>query len=647
MTKNAGQDDVSLQAAHYDRLPCGVVRTNARREIVYVNGKLTEWIGQPIENLIGKRRFIDLLSMGGRILFDTHHRTRLELEGEINEIQYELNTAAGGRRPVTVSANKLPDDEGYLYILIPYDDRKKHEQELREAKEAAEAADLAKFTFLSTMSHEIRTPLHAIIEGGNFLLKENPREDQAELIVALRAAGRNLLSVVNDILDVSKLQSGNLELSPRPFHLRDVIQHIRETYEHLCRQKGVDLRVEYQDKDVPMLMGDAQKISQVLNNLVSNAAKFTASGEIVISVDHQQDADLHQFFFNVQDTGPGIATDRLTAIFKPFTQASARVNGEFGGTGLGLAISQRIVQAHQAELLVVSEEGKGATFSFSLELPAASEEDIRSVAPAFRQPEELAPLNHLRVLNVDDNQSNLMINARYFSEWRLDFEQYSSSLDALQALEERHFDLVLLDLQMPDIDGYELARRIRSNPNPEIATLPLIALSASASRDVNARMLAEGINGLVLKPFEPTYLHHLIQRYGENRKGSFNLTEMTVSNAGKMSAVDFSEVEDIFAGDVVDYRNFLQQIITDMDEAETVLNHCTHHFDEKKFRELHHNMLSTMRVFRLTDMQADFKTVKSYLKRKDKIRFFAGAESLSRDVQRFRKEVNNRVRETN
>lgn len=637
MTQFSQHDGTTPSDDPYDLLPCGVIRTDAKQLVTTVNETFTRWIGWTAEDLIGKRRFPDLLSIGGRILFDSHHLARIELEGEALELQYELNAADGNRFSVTLSARKLRGGPaGFIYVVVPYNDRKKHEQELRVAKEAAEAADQAKSTFLSTMSHEIRTPLHAIIEGGNFLMKETPRPEQAELIIALRAAGRNLLSLVNDVLDVSKLLSGNLDLDPRPFHLRDVLQHLKETYGHLCKQKGVDMRfVQLSTQLVPMLMGDAQKISQVLNNLVSNAAKFTEAGEIVITVEHQRQGKQHELFFNVQDTGPGIAPDRLKAIFEPFTQASARVNSKFGGTGLGLAISQQIVQAHRSELFVVSQEGKGATFSFSLDLPEASPEDIKSAAPVFRAPEDLAPLNHLRVLNVDDNESNLMINARYFREWRLDFEQYTNSVEALEALENKHFDIILLDLRMPEIDGYELARRIRANVRPEIASLPLIALSASASKEVSAKMLASGINGLVLKPFEPTYLHHLIQRYGENRHGTFNLSEMPGKEPATGNRYDFSEVEEIFAGDIVDYRNFLAQIQIDLKEICTSLQRCTEDFSKQRMRELHHNMLSTVRVFRLEEIGQDLEQAKSLLQRDDKILFVSSAESIVRKITAF------------
>ena len=625
--------------AAFDLLPCGVIRTDRTQVISFVNRKVTDWLGYASSELIGQRRLNDLLSIGSKIFFDTHHLVRLDLDGEVMELQFDVVAKDGTRVPVTVSGRKISEpSEGYLYVLSPFEERQRLERELMDAKEAAEAADRTKATFLSTMSHEIRTPLYAIIEGGNFLLKEQPRPEQVELIVALRAASRNLLGLVNDILDVSKLQSGNLELDPRPFYLRELLQHLRETYEHLCRHRGVELRFVYPEQGIPMLLGDAHKLGQVLNNLISNAAKFTTEGSVTVHVGHVPANGAHELSFSVTDTGPGISPDRLEAIFEPFTQASARVGNQFGGTGLGLAIAQQIVQAHGSDLLVVSELGSGTTFTFSLRLLAAGELASDDSLHSPRSPELLTPLNHLRVLNVDDNQSNLLINARYFREWRLHFEQFTNSREALAALEERKFDVALIDLHMPDIDGYQLARMIRSNHRPAVANLPIIALSASASRDINARMLAAGINGLVLKPFEPSYLHHLIERYGENQAAPHLLpsTLPSVPPAATPRTYDFSEVKDIFEGVPADYRNFLGQIMLDVVELREQLQLSARDLDQKRYREVHHNALSTVRVFRLGHVQREFAAAKKAILADDRLGFRTAVEVLDQQLADFR-----------
>jgi len=474
------------------------------------------------------------------------HFTRLELEHEVLELQYDMVAKDGRKVSVTMSAKKLLEPvESYNYIFLPFDDRKKLEQDLRAAKEAAEAADRAKSIFLSTMSHEIRTPLHAIIEG-------------------------NLLAIVNDILDISKLQSGQLTLNAQPFYMQDLLRTIKNTYQPLCEKRKVSFKVTYKNGLPPLLLGDAVKIKQVLDNLVSNAAKFTTEGEVEVIVSHQPAGEDLELTLSVQDTGPGIAPNRLKAIFEPFTQASSKIYNRYGGTGLGLAISQRVVAAHESELEVRSKEGEGTSFTFTLQLPLAGEEQTpENYNSPFRLAEELNPLCNLRVLNVDDNRSNLMINARYFREWQLNYEQFTSPREALTALDTEDFDLALLDLRMPDIDGYEMARRIRANPRPEIANMPLIALTASASSNITPEMMEAGFSSLVPKPFDPSHLHHLIEQYCEAplTKSRIKSTKEQTVSATPDTTFDFSEVLSIFEGDPEEYRSFLRQIVADMQEA--------------------------------------------------------------------------------
>jgi len=615
--------------ANYELLPCGIVRTDAKQRITFVNGMVRDWLDVTAEELVGRRRFNELLTIGGKIFFETHHATRLELEGAVRELNYDLAAKDGSRVPVLVNAHRLPEQTpGYLYVLLPFSERKKHEAVLKEAKLAAELADRAKATFISTISHEIRTPLHAILEAGNFLLKDNPRDDQAELITVLRSAGQNLLGIVNDILDMSKLESGLTELDTRAFHFQEIIDQAINTYTHRCREKGVTLRAELPETPLPPLMGDAVKIGQVINNLVSNATKFTANGEIVVGLARQCVGDRHTLAVSVRDTGIGIPEDRLEAVFQPFTQASAATSFSFGGTGLGLAIARRILEAHAAPLTVESEVGKGTTFRFTLTLPEAPPEAVSAMVDKQALADALPPLNHLRVVNIDDKAANLLINARYFREWKLNFVQYNNAADALAALGEEACDLVLLDLKMPEMDGYELARRIRRHPDPRVKALPLIALSASANRKVSEKMLDAGINGLVLKPFEPMYLHHLIKRYGEGRGGSSITWQDAAEDETATDAVDFTDVAEIFAGDDPDYKAFLEVIHHDLLEAVDHLGKCIVDFNEARFKTLKHNLVSTTRVFRLDGLRQQFGEAAELLEAGDRINFSALLERM-------------------
>lgn len=628
-----------LEKAAYDLLPCGIVWTDDKQRITFINKLLSEMLGYDSEQLAGERRFYELLSIGGKLYFESHVAPALVMDGKVRETNFEMIDEGGNRHPVIVNVSRSPSGDGYVYVVFPSKDRKKYEQELKRAQLKAETAGNAKSIFISSMSHEIRTPLHAILEAGNFLLKDNPRPDQLEFIQILRNAGSSLLGIVNDILDVSKLEAGMIVLDERPVHADQLVQRVMDTYGPTCREKGIVLRSVLPAGDVPLLLADSGKILQVLNNLVSNAVKFTKEGEVVVSLDHEEErGGEHKLSFRVRDTGIGIADDRLKLIFDPFIQATESTQTEYGGTGLGLAICKKILEACGADLKVRSKRGKGAEFYFSLILKAASvaerEIDQRSETPS----EALPPLSHLRVLNVDDNRSNLLINARYFTEWELLFDQVASGSEALERLESKSYDIVLLDLRMPDMNGYELAGHIRAHPDAAVNNLPLIALSASASQEVSTEMLSAGINGLVVKPFDPTHLYQVIRQYGQQRKSG--RIEHQLSYLTEVSkAVDFSKVEEIFSGEEAEYISFLNIIKDDVAEAKQILKTCTVTFSKKDFGNLKHNLLSTMRVFMLDELAQAFQEGKDALEAEDRKKFLVVIDRLVTGLDAFGREV--------
>ena len=617
--------------AAFEGLPCGVVVTDPDHRIEFLNQPLRQLLGYDGAAQPDPRYFLDLLSLGGKLFFETHHQVTMKLEGNVNELTYEMVCTNGDRRPVLI--NGRTDPAGYVYVVFPSTNRSQYEHDMNVARIKAEEASQAKASFLSSMSHEIRTPLHAILEAGNFLLKDNPREDQLQFIRMLRGAGINLLAVVNDILDISKLESGVATLDPRPTSLLQVARQVEMIYQPQCNRKGIELRTRLSAPKIPLLLIDGGKLTQVLSNLVSNAVKFTDRGHITIGIDFAGGQDRHRVNFTVRDTGMGIPADKLSTIFDPFVQANRTIHAEYGGTGLGLAICQRILNAQGSELRVDSTPGEGTVFSFDLELAEAKNSTAPSDGSRRGTDGELPPLNHLRVLNVDDNRANLLVNARYFSEWNLNFDQFTSGEEVLEALEENTYNVMLVDLRMPDMNGYELARRIRTHTNPAVRDVPLIALSASASREVSAKMLDAGINGLVVKPFEPAYLHHLIQRYGE--QSIEQLAPGYTRVATPDHHYDFSEVRKIFAGDQADYRNFLDVVRLDVIEAGETIRVISRNFSAKEFGELRHKMLSTLRVFLLAEMTEQFDQAVTALKAEDRVRFLVIAETLARQLTTF------------
>lgn len=393
----------------------------------------------------------------------------------------------------------------------------KAKEEALRAEEEALRASQVKAEFLSTMSHEIRTPMNAVIGMTHLLIQEDPKPGQLENLNILKFSAEGLLALINDILDFSKIEAGKIAFEKVDFSLTDLVRSVREALAVKARDKGIELKILL-DSDLPKVVkADPTRLTQILNNLVGNAVKFTKEGTVTIQLSRKSSSGSQaEIEFKIIDTGIGIPLEQQDKIFEKFSQASTSTTREFGGTGLGLSITKRLLELQNSSITLESEPGKGTTFSFTLDLEIATAKVENNLINFDR--EMFSSLKGLRVLLADDNKTNILIAKKFLKKWDIEVVDVRNGLDAVNEVRDNNYDVVLMDLQMPIMDGAEATRRIRALADDFKSKIPIIALTASAMLEEQENMYSAGMTDFVSKPFNPSDLYKKIVRYSELRE---------------------------------------------------------------------------------------------------------------------------------
>jgi PAS domain S-box-containing protein len=379
------------------------------------------------------------------------------------------------------------------------------------ATQKAEESALTKQLFMSTMSHEIRTPLNEVIGITNLLIQGNPREDQMDYIKTLKFSGNHLLTLVNDVLDYNKMESGKIIFEQTQFNLNDFLEDIMRSYSFRSKAKQLSFDIKKASNLPDEVIGDPTRLNQILSNLLSNALKFTNQGSITVLVKElERTGNQSKMEFTVTDTGIGIQKDKLSLIFDRFSQASPDTTRHFGGSGLGLAICKKLIEMQGGTITVESEPKKGATFRFVISLGIAEK---GSKKQSDESPEDYSGLEGKRILVAEDNKINFFVANKFLIGWGIIVTHAENGQIALDILEKEDFDLILMDLHMPVMDGIEATRVIRNSENPKIKNIPIVALTAAIMSESYDKIDNLNINDYVLKPFNPHDLFERIRRH--------------------------------------------------------------------------------------------------------------------------------------
>ncbi len=584
------QDDL------YENAPVGYHSINAEGVFVAMNQTELRWIGYSREEIVGKMNFTELLDEKGLERFKTYFPKIKNERTNSLELEYLFRKKSGEWLPVKLIINSVFDKAGHFLrsrtTVLDISGRKKLEAQLDEARAAERTAQL-KEQFMANMSHEIRTPLNSIIGFAQLLARTELSPSQKRHVRAIETGSDALLTIVNDILDFAKMEAGQLLVEPRPFSLPELMHAVEEMFRLRAAEKRLQL-IFKPLKNIPLLLeGDPMRLSQILANLISNAIKFTEKGSITVAVfleEEREDQCVLQF--TVEDTGIGIPIENQAEIFERFHQVSNEMTRRHHGSGLGLSIAKGLVEVQGGSIEVQSRvktsDGRASGSVFIVILPFSKPASVAvelNHAFAERRPETA---QNLKILVAEDNEMNRYLVQELFSGWGFDFQMVENGKLAIEAIQKNDFDLLILDIQMPEMDGYTTAKIIRNELNFNI---PIIAMTAHAFPGEREKCLALGMDDYISKPFKMDDFHQIISRLAAQKRAEENKSELEISSKKLLQPHYLQQMapgKSAFLSELAEI--FLRQVPREL----AILDQAAADRDWETLGQTAHNMKSTM-----------------------------------------------------
>ncbi|WP_420146775.1 PAS domain S-box protein [Spirosoma sp.] len=584
-----------------NNMELGLVEVDNNQTIVRAYERFGQMVGYSPEELIGQNISDLLLTPEGRKVLVTQQSIRGQ--GVSSSYEIPLRHKNGQIVWMLISGAPIMDENGNIVgsIGIHYNltERKQLEMEVAEAHRLAEESRQAEKQFLANMSHEIRTPLNAIIGMTHLLYDTRPSKEQLEYMDIIRSSADFLHSLISDLLDMAKIEAGRVEVNRQPFDLTGLLRSLQKIFQMRLQKRNISMDVMLDARITGKFIGDELMLNQILLNLLGNAEKFTEEGAVVLTARiRKKEAERTWIEFQVSDTGIGIPGDKLERIFQKFRQVSAHGH-KHKGTGLGLSITKELIELQEGTISVRSEEGEGTTFTFTIPYKQAIAEENPPKNDSAK--ETLGKVENMKILVAEDNLMNQRYVSGLLKKWRVDFTIANDGQQAVEQCRKQKFDLVLMDIQMPVMDGYEATIAIRSidNLNQQV---PIIALTASAMLDQKEMAMKAGMNGFLAKPFSPDKLLVFLKRYAEETQ-PMDTEVSAVGDAPAVQSLDYDRLAELYGDDseyaAIIFETFLETVVPDFDTLDGLIQ--KQRWEE--VRQLAHRLKPGLGMVGLSDLE--------------------------------------------